>query len=122
MDVMKIMAEADSNDDGVIGYRDFVPVATETIQVENGHKRPSTESRAPSITSDSNNLNPPSRPLRSSSSSSCTHPPHILGEVLQFFALVMSPPCPQGSRGYSWDAPKNRDLDRFVGVTPIMSA
>lgn len=32
-DVLKIMAEADNNDDGVIEYKEFLPVATEIIQV-----------------------------------------------------------------------------------------
>lgn len=32
-DVLKIMAEADNNDDGVIEYEEFVPVMTEIIQV-----------------------------------------------------------------------------------------
>ena len=32
-DVLKIMAEADSNDDDVIDYEEFLPVATELIQV-----------------------------------------------------------------------------------------
>ena len=32
--VLKIMAEADNNDNGVIEYREFLPVATEIIQVK----------------------------------------------------------------------------------------
>lgn len=31
--VLKIMAEADNNDNGVIEYAEFLPVATEIIQV-----------------------------------------------------------------------------------------
>lgn len=31
--VLKIMSEADENDDGVICYQEFLPVATEIIQV-----------------------------------------------------------------------------------------
>lgn len=33
LDVLEIMAEADNNDDGVIEYREFLPVAMETIEV-----------------------------------------------------------------------------------------
>lgn len=33
VDVLHIMAEADNNDDGVIEYREFIPVATEIIHV-----------------------------------------------------------------------------------------
>lgn len=34
LDILKIMAEADNNDDGVIEYREFLPVAVEIIQVK----------------------------------------------------------------------------------------
>lgn len=34
--VLKIMAEADNNDNGVIEYVEFLPVATEIIQVRSG--------------------------------------------------------------------------------------
>lgn len=34
--VLKIMAEADNNDDGVIEYKEFLPIAIELIQVKIG--------------------------------------------------------------------------------------
>lgn len=37
-DILNILAEADSNDDGAIDYKEFLPVAAELIQVNFGGK------------------------------------------------------------------------------------